>query len=187
VLVVAVAACGAISWLAQRSISERYRETRSALERAESVFDGRLALYRDTWELVRRKPAFGWGFESYGSAFGLIRPRPVEPGRQYEASYTEAHSDWLQSLAETGFVGTGLALLAALLPLAALRGRAWRDALALQVLLGCALVALYAWIEFPFANGAVLISFWVLYFAAIRLILLEPRPAPPSPCIRSSS
>lgn len=187
VLIVTVVACSAIAWLAQRSITERYRDTRSVLDRDESVLDGRLALYRDTWELVRRKPWFGWGFESYGAAFLLIRPRPLEPGRQYEASYTEAHSDWLQSLAETGFVGSSLALLSALLPLAALRRRAWREPLVTHVLFGCLLVTLYAWIEFPFANGAVLISFWMLYFGALGLARLGPRSAPSPPCIPSSS
>jgi hypothetical protein len=45
-------------------------------------------------------------------------------------------------------------------------------------LLGCGLVALYAWVEFPFANGAVMIAFWTVYFAALRHATLEQRADP---------
>jgi hypothetical protein len=45
-------------------------------------------------------------------------------------------------------------------------------------LLGCALVALYAWVEFPFANGAVMIAFWTVYFAALRYATLQYRSGP---------
>jgi len=36
------------------------------------------------------------------------------------------------------------------------------------LLSGCGLIALYAWIEFPFANPAVMITFWLCFFTAIR-------------------
>ena len=166
-------ALGATGWLAQRSINARYTETRAALTQNQSLFEGRLELYRDTWKLARQKPVFGWGLESYGTAFMLIRPRPLEANRQYEASYVEAHSDWLQSVAETGFAGTALLLLMAVLPLLSLRRGSLGQPLVTYPLLGCAVVALYAWVEFPFANGAVLIAFWTLYFAALRLARLH--------------
>ena len=85
----------------------------------------------------------------------------------------KAHSDWLQSVAETGFVGTILLMLMALIPLASVPWRALRHPLVAYPLLGCALIALYAWVEFPFANGAVLIAFWTLFFSAIRYAGLQ--------------
>ncbi len=162
---------GGVGWLAQRSIQARYDDTRELLASDQSLLDGRLELYRDTWELAMRKPVFGWGFESYAAAFQLMRPRSVELHRQYESSYAEAHSDWLQSVAETGFVGTGLVLLMGVVPLAlSLRRRRPFSALPLYTLIGAGLVLLYAWVEFPFANGAVLISFWSLLFATLGYI-----------------
>ncbi len=174
-LLLVVLAGSAVTWIAQRSINERYLDTRQALTGEKSPFSGRLELYRDTWTLAMRQPVFGWGFESYGTAFYLIRPRPLQNNRQYETSYVEAHSDWLQSVAETGFVGTSLAVLMGLVPVLGLARRSWSHPLVCYPLLGCGLVALYAWIEFPFANGAVLISFWVLLFTALRYSCLHQR------------
>jgi len=121
---------------------------------------------------------FGWGLESYGTAFQLIRPRPLEANRQYETSYVEAHSDWLQSWAEVGFVGTLLVVLMTVVPLSALRWRDLREPLVGYLLAGCALITLYAWIEFPFANGAVQIAFFLSFFAAIRYAQLAARAEP---------
>jgi O-antigen ligase len=188
-LLIVLCTTAAVTWLAQRSIHERYRETQLALEGNQSLLSGRIDLYRDTWELAERKPVFGWGFESFSSAFFLIRPRPLQANRQYESSYAEAHSDWLQSVAETGFVGTALAVLMGLIPLAALTRRAWRHPLVLYPLSGCGLVALYAWIEFPYANGAVLVTFWLLLFTGLRYSCLQRRVGDHGPdlCIPSSS
>jgi len=174
-LLFVAASVGAVGWIAQRSINERYLDTRQAITSEKSLLGGRLELYRDTWTLAMREPTFGWGLESYGTTFYLIRPRPLQPNRQYESSYTEAHSDWLQSVAETGFVGTTLVVLMGLIPLVGLARRAWSHPLVFYPLLGCGLVALYAWIEFPFANGAVLIAFWSLLFIALRYSCLDHR------------
>ena len=163
----------ATGWLAHHSISERYADTQKAMTTNKPFLSERLELYKDTWKLAMQKPVFGWGLESYGTAFMLIRPRPLAENRQYEASYMKAHSDWLQSVAETGFVGTILLMLMALIPLASVPWRALRHPLVAYPLLGCALIALYAWVEFPFANGAVLIAFWTLFFSAIRYAGLQ--------------
>jgi hypothetical protein len=41
------------------------------------------------------------------------------------------------------------------------------------MLAGCALVLLYAWVEFPFANPAVMISFWCCLYCASRYAQLS--------------
>lgn len=178
VLVVASLTIAAVIWLAQHSINERYLETRSALVRDQSLFQGRLELYRDTWTLAMRKPWFGWGFESYAATFSLMRPRPLEANRQYESSYAEAHSDWLQSVAETGFVGTTLVILMGLLPLAASMRHRLRSPTVRYGLFGCSLILLYATIELPFANGAVLAAFWLIYFSLCRYAELDAHGRP---------
>lgn len=179
ILLLALISVGCVGWLAQRAMNQRYLETRAALSDELSPFGGRQELYRDTWELAMRQPYFGWGFESYGNAFLLIRPRPVATSRQYESSYSEAHSDWLQSIAETGFVGTSLAVLMGLIPLLTTLRQKLSNPVPLYALLGCTFVLTYAWIEFPFANAAVLIAFWLLWFAACRHARFDPATTPP--------
>jgi O-antigen ligase len=168
VLCLVLAGTGAIGWLGFRSISERYRETHLLIEQNKPVFGGRAALYRDTWELASRQPVFGWGLDSYGTAFMLIRPRPIQASRQYESSFVTAHNDWLQSVAETGFAGTALLALTGIVPLLSLRRHAFRHPLVAYPALGCGLILLYALIEFPFATGAVLIGFCTIFFAFVR-------------------
>jgi O-antigen ligase len=174
-LLIAALACGAIGWLAQRSINERYVETRAVITGEKSLFEGRMMLYRDTWNLAMRQPWFGWGLESYASTYHLIRPRPLQANRQYETSYAEAHSDWLQSVAETGLVGTTLAVLMGLIPLAGSLRRVPGSPITRYAWFGCSLVLLYAWIEFPFANGAVVIAFWIIFFSACRHAQFDAR------------
>jgi hypothetical protein len=44
----------------------------------------------------------------------------------------------------------------------------------LYPLLGCAIVLIYAWVEFPFECPAVAILFWLLFFTAVRYARLAP-------------
>jgi len=82
--------------------------------------------------------------------------------------YREAHSDWLQTLAEVGVVGTILIVLTAALPLAAAFRLGRPGVLPAYLLAGCGLLVLYALVEFPFANPAVVEGFWCCLFAAVR-------------------
>jgi len=158
----------AAGWLSFRSLNERIVETRTLLEKNQSLLGARVELYRDTWELASRRPVFGWGLNSYDITFQLIRPRPLQASRQYESSYATAHNDWLQSLAETGFAGTILLVLTAALPLASLRSSQLRHPLVAYPLIGLGLILLYAGMEFPFSCGAFLITFWILFFTLVR-------------------
>ena len=38
---------------------------------------------------------------------------------------------------------------------------------------GCGLILVYAWVEFPFGNPAVVILWWICFFAAVRYSRLE--------------
>ena len=41
------------------------------------------------------------------------------------------------------------------------------------LLAGCALLLLYAWVEFPFANPSVMIGFWTSLYVAARYATLD--------------
>ncbi len=173
---VAAIACAAalviagIAYLARDEIVERSRLTTEQLSRLsqEGTLTSRLVLYRDTWHMAAAKPWFGWGLESYAHVFRLYNTQRATEAWVWIPYYAEAHNDWLQSLAEVGFVGTALLGLLLLLPL---RSVAWRKAGSMvprYLLTGCILVLLYAWLEFPFANPAVMLTFAVVFFSAVR-------------------
>lgn len=162
---------GGAAWLGREALSERWNDTRHQWQ-GEMLSDRR-ELYRDTWHLVSEQPVFGWGFGSFGKIFQLIRPRPLEANRQYERSYGDAHSDWLQALAEVGFVGTTLIGLCAALPLLSLRSHGAQSTITIYALAGCALIALYAIVEFPFGNPAVVLTWWTCFFSAVQYARLR--------------
>jgi hypothetical protein len=81
--------------------------------------------------------------------------------------YVDAHNDWLQCFAEHGLLGSALLLLMALLPLLSLRHVAHFGLLPRFLLSGCLLILLYAWVEFPFGNPAVVALWWLFFFTAI--------------------
>lgn len=179
-LAVAVAlGAAAVFWLARPVIEQRLRDTSRQVAEIKSQagsptdVNARLALYRDTWRMAQDKPWFGWGLESYGHVFQIYNSqRPVERIFR-QRFYVDAHNDWLQSLAESGFVGTGLLLLLGLLPLSAVPWRRSGAPLPRYLLAGCALVLLYAWVEFPFSNPSVILAFWTALYAAVRHTQLD--------------
>jgi O-antigen ligase len=176
--VASVAALGAVLYLGRDVIRQRAELTveQVARIRTEDRLDTRLELYRDTWHMARDKPWFGWGLDTYGDVFRIYNtfPTPVVGG--FKPYYREAHNDWLQSLAETGFVGTLLLALAGLVPLLRAPWRQSRAALPRYLLAGCGLILLYATFEFPFANPSVMIGFWCCLFCARRYAVLDARP-----------
>lgn len=175
ILTVVTVAVGAIYYLGQEVIAQRAQLTTEQLAAIakEDTLNSRLTLYRDTWRMALAKPWFGWGLESYAHVFRIFNTQRATELWVWIPFYAEAHNDWLQSLAEVGFVGT--ALLGALLgaPLFSIRWRAVRSMLPRYLLAGIALILSYAWVEFPFANPAVMIVFWATFYCAIRYASLS--------------
>ncbi len=174
-IIAALVAVAAIIDLARPYLSARAADTREQLAamKATGSLGSRAVLYHDTWRMARERPAFGWGLGSFPVAFHLFNTQ--EAADRLPVHYVDAHSDWLQSLAETGFAGTGLLGLLVLLPaLIVLRHRSAHRPLPLYLLGGCALVLLYAWVEFPFGCPAVIAAFWICLFSAARLARLAP-------------
>lgn len=181
IALVLAAAAGLVAFQSREVIAARLATTRaqfSALQ-AGSVAYSRADLYADTWRMAADRPLFGWGLESYGPIF--LNYSRFEPGSDgLMNTFEDAHSDWLQSLAEIGFAGTALLLLLGLLPLAETFRLRNLSAFSAWLLGGCALVAAYAWVEFPLACPAVVATWWILWFAALRTIQLTPAPSPES-------
>lgn len=148
---------------------------------------GRPELYADTWQMAAEKPVFGWGLESYGTVF--LRFSTFKPGSDgLMNTFEDAHSDWLQSLAEIGWVGTLLLVLMGLVPLVETWRKGGPPVFTGWLLAGCALIALFAWIEFPLACPAVVAAWWVFFFSGLRNWQLTPGPTkPPAPKPESES
>lgn len=167
-VVIAIALSG-VFFLSRNVIAVRTQHTLNQIQeiKHESTLNQRLRLYRDTWNMAAARPAFGWGLETYGNVFMIYNSAP-DPGiGGWKPYYSEAHNDWLQSLAESGFVGTGLIVALVLMPIVTVPWRRVNSLLPRYLVAGCGIVGLYAWAEFPFANPSVLIAFWnCLYLAA---------------------
>jgi len=156
--------------LAKPQITERVHQTQSQLSGGEKILiDHRLTLYRDTWYMARDRLPFGWGMASYPHTFHIYNSQPY--GSKVDRlliMYHDAHNDWLQTLAEFGVVGSALIALCALSPLLAFRKILRANPISTYLFGGCALILLYAWLEFPFGNTAVRLCFWICLFSAIR-------------------
>ena len=72
------------------------------------------------------------------------------------------------------------------LPLLRLRRRHFGSPVPAYLLGGCGLLLLYAWVEFPFGNGAVVLTWWLCYFCAIHYMRLQDLEAP-SPVAKASA
>ncbi len=175
IVLAALLSVGAIAYLGREVIAQRARLTSAQLAHfaREDTLNSRLTLYRDTWRMASERPWFGWGLDSYAHVFRIFNTQRTVETWWWIPFYAKAHNDWLQSLAEVGFVGTGLLALLMLLPLLAVRWRQVESILPRYLLTGVILVLLYAWVEFPFANPAVLLAFSASFYCAVRYALLD--------------
>ncbi len=175
IILAAAIAVGAIAYLGRSVIAQRAQLTSEQLAKLshEGTLTSRLILYRDTWHMAAAKPWFGWGLESYARVFRIFNTQRAAETWVWIPYYAEAHNDWLQSLAEVGFVGTILLVLLGLLPLRGLWSRLFDSLLPRYLLTGCTLVLAYAWLEFPFANPAVVLLFCSCWYLAVRYLELD--------------
>lgn len=130
--------------------------------------DLRLELDRDTWHMAKARPWFGWGPGCYEIVFPVfqgayLRSANGAPQARFEA----AHDDWLQLLAEVGFIGASLFVI----PLGFVAWNQWKagSRSGRSALAGVGLIALYAAFDFPFHNPAVLVLWTILFTTAGRL------------------
>ena len=184
-ILTAALAAGSIAYLSRDVIAVRLRITNEQLTqlRQEDRPSTRVQLYGDTWRMAMEKPAYGWGLETYEDVFRIFNTQRQKGHWMNQPQYREAHNDWLQALAEVGFAGTACLVLLGLAPLLAGFRRQRHSRFTRHLLAGCAIVLLYAAVEFPFANPAVMITFWLLLFSAARYARLDTR----GPAAKSSA
>ena len=165
---VAILVLCAVWLIAGEVIKSRAETTRDQVAAmwANGSIGSRATLYHDTWRMARQRIPFGWGMGSYPRIFLLYNTQESKIDR-IPVVYHDAHSDWLQSVAEIGFVGTFLLGAAVALPLMAIR-RFALPPISFFLLTGCALVAAYAWVEFPFGNVAVVLVWWLSLLTAVQ-------------------
>ena len=167
------AAVGAITYLARPVFEARILQTKQQVAEMREgnwvAVDDRPAVYRDTLRMIADRPFTGWGMDTFGTVFPLYKGSDIVGPR-----YVAAHSDWLQTLAECGILGTLLLVIFVLRFL-------WRLPVFASgpfpgwLLAGCAVVVLYAALEFPFEDPAVQMIFWTAFFGAVRYVRLIER------------
>jgi O-antigen ligase len=181
----AVAAVLAVAgaWLVAGDVVQaRIRKTEEQVSAmwAQGGIGSRSVLYHDTWRMAEEHLLFGWGMGSFPAVFSLYNSQESKVDH-LPVIYHDAHSDWLQSVAELGLAGTALIGTAVLLPALALR-RLKVTPVPYFLLCGCALTDAYAWIEFPFGNVAVVLAWWLCFFSAVQYVRLTAQVGePPAP------
>lgn len=161
-------------WLGGDTIKSRIGDTKDQIGdmREAGSLGQRARVYEDTWRFFQMRPVAGWGLESYAFVYRRYNDEP-RTADGFIIQFDEAHSDWLQLLAEVGVVGISLFLLSIGIPLWPVRHRLWREPYSGCVFLCLGLLMLYAWVEFPFANPAVTASAATAFFGAIRHLQLS--------------
>lgn len=168
----AAAVITATAWLAAPSIRGELRVSREHWQamRSGAIGEARAVIYADTLRLIQRQPVWGWGWNTFPHAYRQVQsPLPGPETRFKQAYVADAHSDWLEFVAEIGLIGLGT-LLALAYGVARWAGRgAWRTSPAREIALALGALALLAVIDLPAANVAVFLTACVLAATAAEL------------------
>ena len=115
--------------------------------------------------MIEARPWYGWGAGSYVAVFPIFQGNyDRDPKGRIEHPYNRAHCDWLQVAAEFGLVG--LAFFVVTIGFALRRIFRVGGTRSAWALLGCGMVAIYAFGDFPFQNPAVLLLWTTMIVAA---------------------
>lgn len=86
------------AWIGLDPVIARYSETEAGLA-------GRVAVWKDTLQIIKHFPTVGTGLGSYALSFTLFKNQASLP-----LTYSHAHNDYLELAAETGLIGFILVL-----------------------------------------------------------------------------
>jgi len=168
----------AATWyVAEETITQRAAKTVVQVQEFKQLhgLGSRSVLYRATWKMASDRLMFGWGMGSFPTVFQMYNNEEINRQDLLPHFYHDAHSDWLQAMAEHGLIGAALLGCCALVPLLRMGAAAWSNRLSRYCFAGCTVVLLYAWMEFPFGNYAVALTWYLLFFAAARYGILTPQ------------
>lgn len=166
-VVVVLAAVALLTWVGMAgAVADRLGTLAQPLQ--ESTGGNRLAILRDSIQMIRQRPVFGWGL----GTFPTVYPR-------FRSFYTDlfvnqAHNDYLQMLVETGFVGFGA--FVGFIVIACHHGlkriRHWQvrqaDALTFAALLGISGIAMHSLLDFNLQIPGNAALFYVLCGVVVR-------------------
>jgi O-antigen ligase len=178
IVVLAVLLGGLATWyIAKDTITQRAEKTVVQVHEFKAMggLGSRSGLYRATWKMATDRFVFGWGMGSYPTVFQMYNTEQISRQDLLPHFYHDAHSDWLQAMAEHGLIGTLLLGCCALVPLLTMGAAAWSNRLSRYGFAGCTVVLLYSWVELPFGNYAVALTWWMIFFAAARYGVLSPQ------------
>lgn len=121
------------------------------------------SLRRAAIEMFRDRPLFGWGMDSFTQLLPFYADDTLLGSR-----HDRATSDILQTLAEVGILGClPICILIAYLTIRYFRGQ--HDIhLTNHMLLGCVGCIICACFDAPFMSPAVFLSFFIIFFSALR-------------------
>jgi O-antigen ligase len=165
---VAFARIGLVSLRTERFV-EKMQEMQTMV--AADGLGARAVVTQATFEMARDQPVTGWGSGSYRFLFTIYQqryPEILSPGglRLY---WEHAHNDYAELFAELGIIGCSLLLLGAgYAGWQILRLGMGRNPLTLFLLLGLGGTLVHCYVDFNFYNPAILTTWGVLLFGAIR-------------------
>lgn len=187
---VAVAVLALVGGLAAVSGSEGLRahvQTRLAGGPFRSLHT-RLLAAKQGFEMFRDRPVFGWGAGCFRYGFTKYQRREIEiTGVGLSRHFWQhQHNDWLELLIELGIAGMlPVAVMAAFWLRELVRQRFWRRPFLLWSTAGIAIIAFYAWFDFPLQNPAVLLTTACMLCLVTRWAELTPAgEEPPPPATR---
>lgn len=112
ILLIAGVVVAGVLWMAPNQVVDRItgRSRGSEAQRAETFFSSRGWIWRDTIAMIRLNPIIGVGLGAFETAYPIYSKDDgaIVLGKSYAVD--RAHNDYLQVVAEGGFVGGVLAL-----------------------------------------------------------------------------
>jgi O-antigen ligase len=149
-------------------------------DRAWSVEARQLAA-QATWDMAADQPVTGWGAGCYRFLFPLFQqnyPQIYQPSLFPDRSFhfEHAHNDYLEFLAELGFLGCApLLLLLGFFTTKLLRSKPWQNPPLLFLAFGLLILLAHSWIDFHLQCPAILLTACALAAITGRWAELESR------------
>ena len=123
----------------------------------------RLYLQRAAWDMFKDKPLFGWGIDSYEKLLPFYGSDSLNSER-----FEQASSDILQLLAELGVFGSLVIVGFFIIFIFRYIHKNEGIRLSNHLLIGCTPVIVLAFFDTPFMSPAVVVSFFTIFFSALR-------------------
>lgn len=156
-------------FLTKSSFGQHWERTKQQLHGLSSgQSDLRILFSRDTLRMAADRPVWGWGIGALGNVFPQYQGNYLrDADGRINARLIHAHNDWAQIAAETGFVGLGLFFWFIFIRIKA--GVQSASHLEHWITGGMVILLLYALVEFPLHNPAVLFMISVLWSTVGRV------------------